>query len=1037
MSISTREQLKDHIHSIHDFIRNSGAGYGITALKIFSFFYGLKIIEPLVKRSTLTKCERKPTCDEIEYENENGDKDEDIDKCKVCRISSRCQFSNLRELCDEEDEYVIRDEINDILNLIKEQGKNDRAIDKLKYYIHYDLPYHVRDSIYVKIIDYVDQIPINNNAYNNNSIITQKYNENINLSGKLYEYFIGRDNNAISELGAYFTDRHITKYIINKIGPVLNDDGSVKLMTDPFGGSGGFTLGYVEYMNKLKVDWLKTIDDNGNKNYQRIHHFDMNDDVIKIAGLEFFTLVNKFPERSQYVCQNSFIEGFEKPIYDYIFTNPPYGGDKINRSAEEINNNKLLVYIKSILDDLDTVYDDNQYCNIVNKMNIRGTHKKKISEYTIDNLTTILRKLEKREETDEINDLTELLEKVKAIQNQIININKKNAVLIKKQKDSQVNYLTCSKFIKDYIKNNDITGCNDKEACSLVLLMAALKQGGTCAGVLKEGVFFDNKYSSVRKHLVNNFTIKYIISIPSDQFENTTTKTSIIIFDNVMPNDESITVFYDLDVIKEPKDIYVELPDRTYALSKRKDDIIDVVEKEITRATKKQLCASTIETKKTKGVVEQIEKYYYSLSAKNYDMKLKNIECDDKYEMIKLADLCDYLGKSKRLASFGKEEGRYNFYTSSDKVQKCDINDYKENSIIIGTGGHSCLHYDNNFSCSGDTLLLNSKKIDTRLVYFILRSNWNNFKKNMQGSTIKHVTKELVNNYLIPIPKTPELINQWITKISKPYDIINQKRKELLELEQQVKNEVKRIINEEECDNIKLGNLCDFNTTMIKKNDNIKFINYIDISSVQGGSINNIKFMDKDYPSRAKRIIKKGDILYSSVRPNLKGYTLFNLEGDNYVCSTGFIVIRSVKINPYYVYTYITQQKITDILVKRATGSTYPSIKSADIESLDIPVPKDITLIKDLEPNINILNKLQDEIIETEKEYKKLLGELYEDTLKKIDNINNNTVIPETDQQNKKIKDDSDNISSPEERVKKTKIIKKDKVIPVKKVTKK
>jgi hypothetical protein len=53
MPISTKEQLKNHIHSIHDFLRNSGAGYGMTAMKIFTFMYGLKIIEPLMTRKDL------------------------------------------------------------------------------------------------------------------------------------------------------------------------------------------------------------------------------------------------------------------------------------------------------------------------------------------------------------------------------------------------------------------------------------------------------------------------------------------------------------------------------------------------------------------------------------------------------------------------------------------------------------------------------------------------------------------------------------------------------------------------------------------------------------------------------------------------------------------------------------------------------------------------------------------------------------------------------------------------------------------------
>ena len=41
----SREQLKDYIHSIHDLIRNSGSGYGMTALKIFNIFYSLKLLE--------------------------------------------------------------------------------------------------------------------------------------------------------------------------------------------------------------------------------------------------------------------------------------------------------------------------------------------------------------------------------------------------------------------------------------------------------------------------------------------------------------------------------------------------------------------------------------------------------------------------------------------------------------------------------------------------------------------------------------------------------------------------------------------------------------------------------------------------------------------------------------------------------------------------------------------------------------------------------------------------------------------------------
>ena len=111
---------------------------------------------------------------------------------------------------------------------------------------------------------------------------------NVQLSGKIYEYFIGRDESAISELGAYFTDRHITRYIYNNLlKPELDENDDVYSMIDMFGGSGGFTVGYIDYiMNKLKlkVNWK----DNINK----VYHFDMNEDVIKSAGLEFNRMIS-------------------------------------------------------------------------------------------------------------------------------------------------------------------------------------------------------------------------------------------------------------------------------------------------------------------------------------------------------------------------------------------------------------------------------------------------------------------------------------------------------------------------------------------------------------------------------------------------------------------------------------------------------------------------------------------------------------------------------------------------------------------------
>ncbi|MBW2165984.1 MAG: hypothetical protein JRG74_07785 [Deltaproteobacteria bacterium] len=68
---------------------------------------------------------------------------------------------------------------------------------------------------------------------------------------------------------------------------------------------------------------------------------------------------------------------------------------------------------------------------------------------------------------------------------------------------------------------------------------------------------------------------------------------------------------------------------------------------------------------------------------------------------------------------------------------------------------------------------------------------------------------------------------------------------------------------------------------------------YISLSDVDHGHINYdlpvIKFSDS--PSRARRVVSKGDVLFSTVRPNLEGYCRITEAANNLIASTGFAVI--------------------------------------------------------------------------------------------------------------------------------------------------
>ncbi len=120
------------------------------------------------------------------------------------------------------------------------------------------------------------------------------------------------------------------------------------------------------------------------------------------------------------------------------------------------------------------------------------------------------------------------------------------------------------------------------------------------------------------------------------------------------------------------------------------------------------------------------------------------------------------------------------------------------------------------------------------------------------------------------------------------------------------------------------------------------YINYIDTSSVTSGKLENVQYLDSDFPSRANRLIMKNDILYSSVRPNLKHYYFYKDEYPHCVGSTGFIILRKKrdsKINEKFVYYYLSTNTICKHFsnIAELSQTTFPSISAKDIAKIDIP----------------------------------------------------------------------------------------------------
>jgi len=94
-------------------------------------------------------------------------------------------------------------------------------------------------------------------------------------------------------------------------------------------------------------------------------------------------------------------------------------------------------------------------------------------------------------------------------------------------------------------------------------------------------------------------------------------------------------------------------------------------------------------------------------------------------------------------------------------------------------------------------------------------------------------------------------------------------------------------------------------------------------------------------PSRARRRVQADDVLVATVRPNLKSHLRFSVQGGEWVCSTGFCVIRCRKevSDPGYVFQHFFADLVNNQIESLIAGSNYPAINNADIRALSIPIP--------------------------------------------------------------------------------------------------
>ena len=214
------------------------------------------------------------------------------------------------------------------------------------------------------------------------------------------------------------------------------------------------------------------------------------------------------------------------------------------------------------------------------------------------------------------------------------------------------------------------------------------------------------------------------------------------------------------------------------------------------------------------------------------------------------------------------------------------------------------------------------------------------------GSSIPQLTVPTVKELFFPLPPLEEQ-----KRIVAKLDILFEKIDKAIDLHQKNIDEadifMASVLNDVFVELEEKYGLIKINDVVVKTknknplNEKDTPFTYIDISSIDNKSFKIVEpkqLIGSEAPSRAKKEVFQGDIVYSTTRPNLKNIAIVSENYNNPIASTGFCVLRTNEktINSYLFYFLITE-KLFEQIEPNIRGAQYPATSDNDLKNCNIP----------------------------------------------------------------------------------------------------
>jgi len=142
---------------------------------------------------------------------------------------------------------------------------------------------------------------------------------------------------------------------------------------------------------------------------------------------------------------------------------------------------------------------------------------------------------------------------------------------------------------------------------------------------------------------------------------------------------------------------------------------------------------------------------------------------------------------------------------------------------------------------------------------------------------------------------------------------------------------------------------------------------YIDVTAIdkEGGVIAEPKVLEAtEAPSRARKVTRKGDVIYSCVRPYLLNVAVIETDFEPPpIASTAFAILNGHGlVVPRYIWIVLRSPFMVECVEENQRGQAYPAINDADFAVLPFPLPplaEQLRIVAKVDELMRLCDKLE------------------------------------------------------------------------------